>query len=302
MTTTLGQPALDIAKPASDDLQLWSVTTIIDVLHKEGIVYWACEQAADAAIDSLATWQAMLNDQGREPTVKWLRDARQRLPKTRLSDAKLGTVVHKLCEQYALTGTKPGRDFAAELIRKAGGEKVDIESETVLAGIMLNHFDGWLQKFTPTYQATEVCVYSPTYAYAGQADAFLTIDGVRFLGDYKSTRKPFDGQGKPKTPYPDQNALQLAAYRNADFAAVFRPRRFEKQFRRYYALSPTEQELAVPVPEVDTGLVILITPEACDAFPMRCDQEVHTAFLYCLEAFRWQQDTSRTVMSDPLTR
>jgi hypothetical protein len=166
---------------------------------------------------------------------------------------------------------------------------------------MLNQFDGWLQRFTPSYQATEVTVYSPTYGYAGQADGFLTIDGVRFLIDYKTTRDPFDSRGKLKTPYPEQVALQLSAYRHAEAAAVWRPRRFEKFRRRYYLLSATERELAVAVPEVDTGLVIQLSPESCESYPIRCDEEVHTAFLYVLEAFRWLQETSKTVMRDPLT-
>jgi hypothetical protein len=46
-----------------------------------------------------------------------------------------------------------------------------------------------------------VCVYSPTYGYAGQADAFLTIDQTRFLADYKTSREPYDGGGQLKTPY-----------------------------------------------------------------------------------------------------
>jgi hypothetical protein len=300
MTNTLGQEPIEVDKNNADDLVLWSVTTIIDVLHKEGIVYWAAEQTADAAIDNLVTWQAMLQERGREETTKWLRDARNRLPKTRLSDAKLGGVVHKVCEIYALTGTKPDRELVERLVIEAGGPQVDIETEVNLVGVMLNHFDDWLQRFTPSYQATEVCVYNPTFGYAGQADAFLTIDGVRFLADYKSTRKPVDGQGRPKTPYPESNALQLAAYRHCEAAAVWRPRRFEKWRRRYYCLSPAELEIAVPVPEVDTGLVILITPESCEAWPIRCDKEVHDAFLYCQEAFRWSQETSRTVMTDPL--
>jgi hypothetical protein len=81
---------------------------------------------------------------------------------------------------------------------------------------------------------------------------------------------------------------------------VWRPRRFEKFRRRYYLLSAAERELAVPVPEVDTGLVIQLSPESCESYPIRCDGEVHTAFLYVLEAFRWMNETSKTVMSDAL--
>jgi ATP-dependent exoDNAse (exonuclease V) beta subunit len=300
-STELGQEPVEVAEAEPDDLTLWSVTTIIGVLDKPALLYWAAEQTANAAIDSANTWQAMAEDEGRDAAVKWLRDARFRRPKTKLTDAALGTVVHKVCETYALTGTKPGRDFVEHLIVREGGPQADVEGETNLVGTMLNQFDGWLQRFTPSYQATEVCVYCPEYGYAGQADAFLTIDGVRLLADYKSTRNPRDSQGRPKTPYPEQVALQLGAYRNATYAAVWRPRRFEKFRRRYYLLSAAERELAVPVPEVDTGLVIQITPESCEAYPIRCDEEVHTAFLFCLEGFRWVQETSKTVMSEPLT-
>ncbi|SRX93591.1 hypothetical protein [Propionibacterium acidipropionici ATCC 4875] [Mycobacterium shimoidei] len=302
MTAQLGQEALEVNGPDDDDdLVLWSVTTIIGVLDKPALLYWAAEQTANAAIDSAATWQAMAEDEGRDAAVKWLRDARFRRPKTRLSDTALGSVVHKMCETYALTGAKPDKDFATELIVHEGGPQVDVGAELDVVGKCLNQFDGWLHCFQPQYQATEVCVYCPTYGYAGQADAFLTIDGVRFIVDYKSSRNARDSQGRPKTPYPESVGLQLAAYRNADYAAVWRPRRFEKFRRRYYLLSTEEREMAVRVPEVDTGLVILITPESCEAYPIRCDEEVHDAFLYCLEAFRWVQETSKTVMGDPLT-
>lgn len=303
MTTTasIGQEALDVDKANEDDLTLWSVTTIIGALDKPALLYWAAEQTADAAIDNLATWQAMLADRGREEAVKWLRDARFRRPKTKLGAAPLGTVTHKVCETYALTGSRPSREFVADLVEYEGGRQVDVHSETKLVLRLLDQFDGWLHRFQPSYQATEVCVYSPTYGYAGQTDGFLTVDGVRCIIDYKTSREPRDSRGNLKTPYPEQVGLQLAAYRHAEYAAVWRPRRTEKFRRRYYLLGPAEREMAVPVPEVDTGLVIQITPESCEAYPIRCDEPVHTAFLYTVEAFRWMQETSKTVMGTALT-
>ena len=298
--TDIGQEPIEVDKPDEDDVSLWSVTTIIGALDKPALMYWAAQQTADAAIDSSDTWQAMVKESGRDEAAKWLRDARFRSPKTRLSAADLGTATHKVCETYALTGTRPDRDFITELVAQKG-RQIDVKSEADTVEKMLNQFDGWLQRFTPSYQATEVTVYSPTYGYAGQADGFLTIDGVRFLIDYKTTRDPFDSRGKLKTPHPEQVALQLSADRHAEHAAVWRPRRFEKFRRRYYLLSAAERELAVPVPEVDTGLVIQLSPESCESYPIRCDEEVHTAFLYVLEAFRWLQETSKTVMRDPLT-
>lgn len=301
--STIGQEPLEVSKPDTDDLSLWSVTTIIGVLDKPALLYWAAEQTANAAIDSVNTWQAMAEDEGRDAAVKWLRDARNRRPKDRLSDAALGTVVHKMCETYALTGVRPDRVFAEQIVADAFQSSVTqdaVDAEVHTAGLMLNQFDGWLQRAQPSYQATEVCVYSPLYGYAGQCDAFLTVDRVRFIADYKSSRKPRDSRGQLKRPYAESVALQLAAYRQAEYAAVWRPRRMEKFKRRYYLLSEAERELAVPVPEVDTGLVIQITPEHCESHPIECGPDVHRAFLYCIEAFRWKEELSKTVMGPPL--
>jgi hypothetical protein len=299
-TAELGQAPMDLTAPADDDLVLWSVTTIINVLDKAGLMWWAAGMTADAAIDSQKTWQAMLEEQGRDEAWRWLRSAHKRRPKNQLSASDLGTVVHDLCEQYALKGERPNTDYVSDLIYRKGGEFVDLDSETAVAQRMVNQFEKWANHFSPSYQATEVCVYSPKFGYAGTADGFLTIDGTRFCIDYKTSRDPYDGQGRPKTPYAESVALQIGAYVNAEMAAVWRPRRFEKQSRRYYALSPAEQELAVPVPEVDTGLVIQITPEDCSAYPVKCDASVHRSFLYVLEAARWVNETSKTVMSEPL--
>jgi hypothetical protein len=284
-----GQDAIEDATPERGDLELWSVTTIIGALDKPALLYWSSEQTALAAVHFEKTWRGMLADD--EPdcahtdanscaAVKWLRDARFRRPKGLRSATELGELVHAACEAYALTGTKP---------------KVDPE-----VAPFLDRFDEWLQHFGPSYQATEVAVYHPDLGYAGTADAFLTIDGVRYIADYKSTRKHLDAQGRPTTPYPEQVGLQLAAYRWAKYAAVWRPRRMEKFRRRYYLLGPDEQALAAPVPQVDTGLVIHLTPEACEAFPMVCDETVFEAYLAAQDAARWLFQTSRDVMSDPL--
>jgi hypothetical protein len=313
MTDTIQGPTpLDVAEPNKDDLQLWSVTTVLGALHKEGLMYWACEQAANCAIDSEATWKAMLADDGREAAMKYIRDARlpSRMPKLQLSDAKMGTVVHALFEEYARTGNKPDRTAAEALVVNAGGPQLDVATETNLVGVMLNQFDGWLQRFTPQYIATEMTVYNPDYGYAGTLDAILAIQGIKFITDYKTTRKPRDAQGKPKTPWPDVG-LQLAAYRYCEFAAAWRARRYEKQFRRYYLLGEDERNIAVRIPAVETGLCIHVTPEACEAYPVRCDslvdgdgyplpESVFHQFLDVQQAFRWLQETSRTVIKAPL--
>jgi len=276
---TLGQTPLEGEKPADDDARLWSVTTIIGALDKPALLYWAAEKTATCAVDQLDTVRAMVNDGDRADTIKWLRDARFRRPKGERTAAELGTAVHEACEQFALTGTRP---------------EVDPD-----VAPFLDQFDRWCQKFSPTYEAAEVTVYSPRYGYAGTCDAFLSVDGVRFIVDYKTSKKSYDARGKATGPYPEV-ALQLAAYRFAELAAVWRPRRMEQFRRRYYLLGEAEKAMAVPVPEVDAGLVIHITPEHCDAYPVDCDASVHRSFLFVLEAARWQFQTSKTVIGLPL--
>lgn len=275
----IGEKPDDDAKPAPDDIRMWSVTTIIGALDKPALVYWAAEETAKAAVNEMDAWQG-LADRDAADAVDWLKRARFRRPVGQRTAAELGTAVHEACEQYALSGIAPELD---DEVRP-----------------FFEQFDRWLQQFQPSFEATEVTVYSPTYGYAGTLDAILTIDGVRFLVDYKTTRKETDSRGKATGPYPEQVALQLAAYRHAECAAVWRPRRFEQYRRRYYLLGPSERERAVPVPEVDTGLVLHLTPGHAMAYPMRCDAPVHDAFLHTLEAHRWVNEASKHVMGDPL--
>src|SRR5215469_9180661 len=140
MTATderLGQSELETEKAEADDLTLWSVTTIIGALDKPALLYWAAEQTAEAAIDSERTWKAMLADRGRGEAVKWLRDARFRRPRNRLSATDLGTAMHACAEEYALTGVRPDLGQIAEIIRQTGGPDVDIRAEGPVLAAMV---------------------------------------------------------------------------------------------------------------------------------------------------------------------
>lgn len=283
------RPPIDNVTPADTDIQLWSVTTILGAIDKPALLYWASEQSALATVHSEQTWRGMLADDDPNcshrsadecAVIKWIRDARFRRARGMRTAAELGTLVHDACEQYALTGTRP-----------------DVDDEV---RPYLERFDGWLQEFSPSYQATEVAVYHPELGYAGTCDAFLTIGGVRYIADYKSSRKHVDSRGKTTKPYPEQVGLQLAAYRHARYAAVWRPRRMERFRRRYYLLGPDEQAMAQPVPDVDTGLVIHLTPRHCEAYPIVCDDTVFDAYLAVQDCARWLWQDSHNVMSDPL--
>lgn len=299
-TLTLGQTAVQVPKEEPDDLILHSVTSVLKALDKPALIWWSADETARAAIRIAGTLKARIDEQGEEKVFQDLRRARFEANKDQLASAPLGTAFHSLAETYALTGQRPdGDEIASEIQRQGLTTTVGIEGESVVLNQMLDQFDGWLQRFSPAYQATEVCVFTPEYGVAGTCDGFFTIDGQRLIFDIKTSREQFNSQGKQKGPYPEV-ALQLAAYRHASMAAVWRPRRTEKWRTRYYLLSQEEQALAVPVPEVDAGVCLFVTPGSCEAHPIRCDQPIYDAFLYVLEAYRFVQDTAKTVVGPPL--
>lgn len=271
----------DEAKPQASDERFYSVTTLIGALDKPALLYWAAEQAAIAACRVASSLPSRIEEEGEEAVVKWLRDARFRKPKGIRSAAELGVAVHDAIEEYALTGVRP---------------VVDDEVRP-----FLERFDGWAQSWSPRYLAAEAAVYNRRFGYAGTLDAIIEIDGQKVIADYKTTRSDVDSRGKPSSPYPEV-ALQLAAYRTAELLATFRARRFEQFRRRYYLLSDVEVSECVPMPAVDGAVVIHITPDRCEAYPVRTDKDVFDSFLYAVECFRWQQDLSKRVIGAPLEK
>ena len=283
VTSGLGQAAIEDAAPQGDDLTCWSVTSILKTIgSSDGLIGWTANTVSAYAIDYRPVWEATLEHEGREAAIAKIAAGRFVRPKgQQRSAAELGSDIHAAIEAWVLDGTRPDTDDEISPF--------------------LDQVGDWLDRFQPEWHASEVAVYSPTFGYAGTADGFLTIDGVRCIIDFKTSRDSVDSRGKIKKPWSDV-ALQLAAYRHAEMAAVWRPRRHEKWRRRYYLLSPEEQAAAVPVPEVDAGLAIHVTPEHCIAYPVRCDEPVHEAFLYAVEAARWTYETSKNVIGTPLEK
>jgi hypothetical protein len=274
------QPKL--VAPAADDERYWSVTTIIGCLDKPALVPWAANKTAEAAVDKLDTVSSILQSDGRDEAIRYLQNARFRVGKGLRSATELGKAVHAACEYKAIHGRYRPEDANDKELRP-----------------FLVQYDRFLDEFQPEMDAAEVTVFSPTFGYAGTCDAFMRLQGTSFICDYKTSRDDVDGQGKNKGPYPEV-ALQLSAYRYADLAAVWRARQVEQFKRRYYLLSPSERELAAPVPEVDHGLVIYITPERYGVYPVRCDESIFEHFLHTIDAARFVLDIGKSVVGNPL--
>lgn len=281
-----------------DDDRFHSVTTMIGCLDKPALVPWTAIETAKGVVRNMDVVQARLANEGEESAIDYIKGLRFQTGGN-LSASNLGTLAHSLFDTYALTGTRP--KVIPELHPDFASKRRLLSDEDIHAvGMMLNQFDRFLTEYQPVYQATEVVVYSPTYGYAGQCDAFLTIDGVPLICDYKTSRDTYTGRGDIKGPYPEV-ALQLAAYRHAEFAAVWRARRYESYSRRYYLLSKDEAAAGVPIPKVDGGAAIFVTPDYYAVHPVRCDEQIYDSFLYVCEAARWVFDTSKNVVGDVMT-
>ena len=101
---------VDVKEAAPDDLRFWSITTIIGALDTPALVYWSAETTAQAAVKSIRTVTSLIEEQGEEGAVEWLKGARFRMPRGARTAAQLGTAVHALLEEYALTGNPPQGD------------------------------------------------------------------------------------------------------------------------------------------------------------------------------------------------
>ena len=260
-TYKLGE--VDAKNQEEDDLRFYSVTTIIGALDKPALLYWAAEEAAKCAVANRSVLAGRVKTEGEEAVIKWIRDSRFRPLKGARSATDLGTAVHEAVFDYVMTGVKP---------------EVDDEVRP-----FLEQFDKWAQKWQPVYLAAEAAVYNLRYGVAGTLDNIMQVDGMTLISDTKTSRKSIGSDDKPTKPYPEA-AMQLAAYRHMEIMATWRARRFEKFRRRYYLLNALEKEEAIPMPKVDGAVVLHITPEHCDLYPVKADEEVFESFIYTIQS------------------
>ena len=158
------------------------VTTIIsDGIPKPALVNWAANEAAGYAVDH---WDEL----AAEPSpTKRLRTIERSWRGGAKAAAARGTDIHQLAQ------------------RLAAGEEVAVPEA------QQGHVDAYLQ-FAEDWQPAEIIVEAPVFhrrlRYAGTLDLIADLaDGYRYLLDWKTTASGI----WPET------AIQLAAYRNAEF-------------------------------------------------------------------------------------
>lgn len=259
----------------------WSVTTIIDgAIPKNALKWWASRVVAEFAYDEASIWLGMTRDRA----VDYLKREPFRYTSGR---ADLGSAVHAAAEAIVLGRPLP---------------RFKDPAERQVVAVFLD----FTRKLRPDFELTEATVYNRRQRYAGTLDAIARFDFarllevatelgaalpdtwqqaadrndgfVRLIADYKTAGDVEEGRGI----YPEV-ALQLNAYAHAEFVGL-------------------ANGVESPLPAVDGGLAVHLGPAGWRLVPVRIGDDVFRSFLYAREVFRWVEQTSKTVLGDPIER
>lgn len=209
-----------------------SVTTIISGgIPKPALVRWAAKAVAEYAVDHKDKWLDLDGDEA----IDLLKGSPYR---QRDKAAALGSTIHDHVEAHVLGRPMP-------------------EPPLPVRPYLLQ-FRAWIEAFTPTFEASEMTVWSPTYGYAGTLDMICTIPGYgRGLVDVKTGKGVYG-----------EVALQLAAYRYAD-----------------YVRTPDGQQH--PLPDVDWCGVLHLSATGYQLLPIVADKAQFEAFLQAKAVREW---------------
>lgn len=160
------------------------VTSVVSMLPKPFLKFWAAKLVAETAVDNLGTVTQMMIGGDRDGAIDYLKRAPSRNTGTA---ADTGSTVHDLVERRIA-----GHDI--------GALHPDIQP-------YIDGFDNFVADFQPEFIHVEQTVWNETYAYAGSFDAIAKIGDTLVIIDNKTTRSGV---------YPE-TALQLTAYARAEY-------------------------------------------------------------------------------------
>ncbi len=215
-----------------------SVTTILNALSKPALAGWAARETAKFAVENIDEVAGLARkDPG--AAIQLCKSAPWR---GRDAAANVGSAVHDLAESYSMGRPPP-------------------EVPEELAGYVASYRQ-FVEDWRPKYLAVEVTVFSRLdTGYAGSLDFIAEIAGRTVLGDIKTTASGV---------YPE-TALQLAAYRHADFIGL-------------------RDGTEMPMPETrPTALVLHLRPEGYQLLPVPADEEVFGVFRALMKVWEWRK-------------
>lgn len=191
-----------------------SITNIIDTLNKPFLTTWHGRLAAKAAIDTIFDYPGLIQSKPRD-AEEYIKNA---APRKLVASGILGDAVHGIVEQLS-----------------RGEEVLNIESKLEP---YIESFHKFRSEFAPEYHYFEVTCFGSIIdpvlgelKYAGTADFLATVNGIFFVGDYKTGKSVHT-----------EASMQLAALANAKEMIL-------------------ESGEIITMPKVDSGLVVHLTPK-----------------------------------------
>lgn len=223
----------------------------------------------------------LAKESDRDLAMRWLKGAAER---SRDEAAAKGIEVHEKAEDLALT-------HAREDVRLTLEGKDVAPWPEALTGYQRS-FHRWIEDWHPVVLATEATVINRTQAYAGTLDTIVAlrkgdiVDAVMRGGGAQLPLLPFGSDDtfvNVCTDFKSGNriyaevSLQLAALARGEFVA--------------HPLGRIE----LPMPRIDLGAVLHLTPTGYDFKLVRIDQAMFDAFAFAREVYRFRKETAGTV-------
>jgi hypothetical protein len=274
----------------------FSVTTVLDVLNKPGLKWWAAKGAAQRAADNVPkltvaafvegcghTWKRNVDpvtllhprcDQCVDCVTRWVELWHVGKSEERKRE---GSAIHDVIEQWTYHGT-------VEPAMAALDEKLRAAIEPYIERFLQYVEDYGLKP--ESWQACEMTVYHHGHGYAGTLDGIVRFEPVtekaaRLCARITGNARPghvdvvWDGksrEGEGKALYPEQ-ALQLAAYRFAT-----------------HALPKQGVAQEVVIPPTQGAVIFQPRPDGYTCEPVQADAYALTAFVEALALYRWQSE------------
>lgn len=223
------------------------VTSVTGMLPKPFLRYWATKLAAEWAVDNVGTVMNLITSGEKEAAVDLIKKAPDRYTK---EAADRGTALHDLVETANVGGD-------------LGVVHPDFLSD-------LQAYEKFLDAFNPKFIEVESTVWSDTHGYAGTLDGICQIDGETLIYDLKTGKSVYS-----------EVALQLAAYKNADYIIN---------------ADGTQRD----IPEIHGAFVVHLRPDGYRVVPVRVDDDVFEVFTALLQIVQWDTSIQKTVLGADL--
>ena len=178
-----------------------SITTVAGMRAKDFLQGWYATMASKRALEMYA-WLDRNPHRAAEEISRVTRDrwgTQKRIaaaaPEYTRTAADFGTLVHAVCEDWGISGTRPDGarigEIAAQMRADQGcfADEKDPQALIARAEVRLDGYGRFLDDYQPEFLEVEQTVVNHTVGYAGTTDAIVKIGNTVLSADIKTSKK-----------------------------------------------------------------------------------------------------------------